>query len=120
MPARPFKRTWTGSKGRKSPICGKWLSRWREATEIGVRRFVVSLRPPTTTFTQWLINIVLTDVHGTLLDDQNLEAWQDAKQEIAKIPDHPNQLPKDITENDPASAGPSMTRRDSTATINGR
>lgn len=43
---------------------------------------------------------------------QNLAAWEEAKAEIAKIPDHPNRVPED-------DAG-KTTRRDSTATINGR
>ncbi|KAF5355324.1 hypothetical protein D9758_006030 [Tetrapyrgos nigripes] len=47
---------------------------------------------------------------------KNLEAWEDAKREIDKIPDHPNKLPASPSE-DPA---PSMGRRDSTATVNGR
>ncbi|KAI0726744.1 hypothetical protein C8Q72DRAFT_844338 [Fomitopsis betulina] len=43
---------------------------------------------------------------------KNLAAWEEAKAEIAKIPDHPNRVPED-------DAG-KTTRRDSTATINGR
>ncbi|KAJ7224471.1 hypothetical protein GGX14DRAFT_425842 [Mycena pura] len=47
---------------------------------------------------------------------KNLEAWEEAKREIDKLPSHPNQIPPDST-----SAGPSGTaRRDSTATVNGR
>ncbi|KAJ7636058.1 hypothetical protein DFH06DRAFT_1054679 [Mycena polygramma] len=49
---------------------------------------------------------------------KNLEAWEEAKKEIDKIPDHPNQPPP--AEAGSAAAGPSNTRRDSTATINGR
>ncbi|KAJ7695098.1 hypothetical protein B0H17DRAFT_1056387 [Mycena rosella] len=50
---------------------------------------------------------------------KNLEAWEEAKKEIEKIPDHPNQAPP--PENASTSAGPSsMARRDSTATVNGR
>lgn len=47
---------------------------------------------------------------------QNLEAWEEAKKEIEKIPDHPNRIPEPVT----AEAGPSTARRDSTATVNGR
>ncbi|KAJ7089668.1 hypothetical protein B0H15DRAFT_265598 [Mycena belliarum] len=49
---------------------------------------------------------------------KNLEAWEEAKKEIEKIPDHPNQPPptEGLT-----NAGPSsIARRDSTATVNGR
>ncbi|CCM00377.1 uncharacterized protein FIBRA_02407 [Fibroporia radiculosa] len=46
---------------------------------------------------------------------KNLAAWEEAKAEIAKIPDHPNQVPHDGT-NGKAPGN----RRDSTATINGR
>ena len=43
---------------------------------------------------------------------QNLEAWEEAKKEIDKIPDHPNSANmKEHTV---------QTRRDSTATVNGR
>ncbi|KAJ3550331.1 hypothetical protein NMY22_g536 [Coprinellus aureogranulatus] len=56
---------------------------------------------------------------------KNLEAWEEAKREIEKIPDHPNKAPS------PPEAGPSgssderiapspANRRDSTATVNGR
>jgi len=46
---------------------------------------------------------------------KNLAAWEEAKAEIAKIPDHPNRIPEDTTN------GKTVTnRRDSTATINGR
>lgn len=47
---------------------------------------------------------------------QNLEAWEEAKAEIAKIPDHPNRLPEETTGTNGASHG----RRDSMATINGK
>ncbi|KAJ7173790.1 hypothetical protein C8R46DRAFT_1083989 [Mycena filopes] len=50
---------------------------------------------------------------------KNLEAWEEAKKEIEKIPNHPNQLPPPET-GAPSAAGPSAVRRDSTATINGR
>ncbi|EIW58722.1 uncharacterized protein TRAVEDRAFT_168450 [Trametes versicolor FP-101664 SS1] len=43
---------------------------------------------------------------------KNLEAWEEAKAEIAKIPEHPNRLPDDAT-NGTAAHG----RRDSLATI---
>ncbi|KAG6888655.1 hypothetical protein C0995_006773 [Termitomyces sp. Mi166 len=49
---------------------------------------------------------------------KNLEAWEEAKKEIAKIPDHPNHLPalqEPVVEN----TGPSGLRPDAT-TINGR
>jgi len=53
------------------------------------------------------------------LDLQNLEAWEEAKNEIEKIPDHPNHtLPTQETA--VAGGGPSHTRGDSTVTINGR
>ncbi|PCH44383.1 hypothetical protein WOLCODRAFT_138969 [Wolfiporia cocos MD-104 SS10] len=45
---------------------------------------------------------------------KNLAAWEEAKAEIAKIPDHPNRIPDDTT-----NAKASTARRDSTATING-
>ncbi|KIK96500.1 hypothetical protein PAXRUDRAFT_825897 [Paxillus rubicundulus Ve08.2h10] len=48
---------------------------------------------------------------------QNLEAWQAAKKEIEKIPEHPNHTPPP---QDAHGAGPSNLRRDSTATVNGR
>ena len=38
-----FKRIWTGSSGRKSLICGRWLSVWQGAIGIGVKRFVLLL-----------------------------------------------------------------------------
>ncbi|KAJ7281887.1 hypothetical protein C8J57DRAFT_1448533 [Mycena rebaudengoi] len=48
---------------------------------------------------------------------KNLEAWEEAKKEIDKIPDHPNQMPAP----EAGIAGPSShARRDSTVTINGR
>jgi sorting nexin-4 len=46
---------------------------------------------------------------------KNLEAWEEAKQEIEKIPDHPNKLPSQETSGDAKGL-----RRDSTATVNGR
>ncbi|KAG2344121.1 hypothetical protein BDR05DRAFT_883145 [Suillus weaverae] len=49
---------------------------------------------------------------------KNLEAWQAAKKEIEKIPDHPNKRPPS-PEVRPVP-GPSGLRRDSTATVNGR
>jgi len=57
---------------------------------------------------------------GGLADNnwQNLEAWEEAKKEIAKIPEHPNRIPSERA--GASAAGPSTTRRDSTATINGR
>lgn len=51
--------------------------------------------------------------HLPLRNLQNLAAWEEAKAEIAKIPDHPNRIPDD-------EAGKTTTRRDSTATVNGR
>lgn len=51
---------------------------------------------------------------------QNLEAWEEAKKEIDKIPDHPNQMPP-TEATSPGVPGPStMGRRDSSATVNGR
>ncbi|KAJ7493459.1 hypothetical protein B0H11DRAFT_2006518 [Mycena galericulata] len=50
---------------------------------------------------------------------KNLEAWEEAKKEIDKIPSHPNQPPP--AEAGSTAAGPSsVARRDSTATVNGR
>ncbi|KAI0319621.1 hypothetical protein OF83DRAFT_1109236 [Amylostereum chailletii] len=50
---------------------------------------------------------------------KNLEAWEEAKREIDKIPEHPNRIPP--AEEGPVTvAGPSTNRRDSMATINGR
>ncbi|KAG7093783.1 hypothetical protein E1B28_007430 [Marasmius oreades] len=43
---------------------------------------------------------------------KNLEAWEEARKEIEKIPEHPNRLP--------AAAQDAKVRRDSTATIGGR
>jgi len=52
---------------------------------------------------------------------KNLEAWEEAKKDIAKIPEHPNRIPSERASSSGASnAGPSAVRRDSTATINGR
>ncbi|KAI0731261.1 hypothetical protein C8Q76DRAFT_718275 [Earliella scabrosa] len=48
---------------------------------------------------------------------KNLEAWEEAKVEIAKIPDHPNRLP----ESEAATNGAAVHgRRDSMATIGGQ
>ncbi|KAG0709155.1 hypothetical protein DFH29DRAFT_793577 [Suillus ampliporus] len=49
---------------------------------------------------------------------KNLEAWQAAKKEIEKIPDHPNKRPPSPDAR--PVPGPSGLRRDSTATVNGR
>lgn len=57
---------------------------------------------------------------------QNLEAWEEAKREIDKIPDHPNTVPPPPPQQPQDAvggvvAGPSGGgRRDSTATVNGR
>ncbi|KAH9975882.1 hypothetical protein BGW80DRAFT_1295077 [Lactifluus volemus] len=52
---------------------------------------------------------------------KNLEAWEEAKKEIAKIPEHPNRIPSErVSTAGPSVAGSSTARRDSTATINGR
>jgi hypothetical protein len=53
-----------------------------------------------------------------ILIGQNLEVWEEAKKEIAKIPEHPNRIPSERA--GASTAGPSTVRRDSTATINGR
>lgn len=45
---------------------------------------------------------------------KNLAAWEEAKAEIVKIPDHPNRIPEG------ANGKATANRRDSTATINGR
>lgn len=47
---------------------------------------------------------------------KNLEAWEEAKKEIEKIPDHPNTLPNSAEH----PGGSTSARRDSTATVNGR
>ncbi|GBE86505.1 Sorting nexin-41 [Sparassis crispa] len=47
---------------------------------------------------------------------KNLAAWEEAKAEIAKIPEHPNRPTDDVVNGSGATTG----RRDSTATINGR
>jgi hypothetical protein len=91
-------------------MCVRWQSVWREATASGVRRFVQfclveSKRSPANT--GW----------------QNLEAWEEAKKDIAKIPEHPNKIPSERTSaagTSTSAASPSAVRRDSTATINGR
>jgi hypothetical protein len=80
----------------------KWRSVWRVATGIGARRCVRSF----------------FEARGLADNWQNLEAWEEAKKEIAKIPEHPNRIPSERT--GVSVAGPSTTRRDSTATINGR
>lgn len=49
---------------------------------------------------------------------KNLEAWEEAKKEIAKIPEHPNKIPASAA--GASNPGPSAVRRDSAATINGR
>ncbi|KZT09908.1 uncharacterized protein LAESUDRAFT_645660 [Laetiporus sulphureus 93-53] len=46
---------------------------------------------------------------------KNLAAWEEAKAEIAKIPEHPNRIP-----DEGANGGLHTNTRDSTATINGR
>ncbi|KAH9993693.1 hypothetical protein BJV74DRAFT_832657 [Russula compacta] len=52
---------------------------------------------------------------------KNLEVWEEAKKEIAKIPEHPNRIPSERASATGAPvAGPSTVRRDSSATINGR
>ncbi|KAJ6496798.1 hypothetical protein DFH09DRAFT_1205038 [Mycena vulgaris] len=51
---------------------------------------------------------------------KNLEAWEEAKKEIDKIPDHPNHAPPPEAESTSAAGPSSMPRRDSTATVNGR
>ncbi|KAI0793987.1 hypothetical protein C8Q74DRAFT_1246160 [Fomes fomentarius] len=48
---------------------------------------------------------------------QNLQAWEEAKVEIAKIQDHPNRLPDETTN---GGRGGVAGRRDSMATINGQ
>ncbi|KAI4523926.1 hypothetical protein K525DRAFT_236273 [Schizophyllum commune Loenen D] len=67
---------------------------------------------------------------------KNLEAWEEARKEISNIPDHPNRKPEGEGQAGPSAAGgaptpapgtapvtstaPNGTRRDSTATVNGR
>jgi len=51
---------------------------------------------------------------------KNLEAWEEAKKEIEKIPDHPNRPPPSQGTSIPGAALPGGGRRDSTATVNGR
>ncbi|KAF9526137.1 hypothetical protein CPB83DRAFT_858403 [Crepidotus variabilis] len=50
---------------------------------------------------------------------KNLEAWEEAKQEIEKIPPHPNKAPPAPEKSPDKGPGPSA-RRDSVATVNGR
>ena len=67
----------------------------------------------------WCKKVSGESVHSVLYSDsfeQNLEHWEEAKNEIAKIPNHPNRLPEDAAPTSPVTNG----RRDSTATINGR
>ncbi|KAL1746821.1 hypothetical protein HDZ31DRAFT_80959 [Schizophyllum fasciatum] len=60
---------------------------------------------------------------------KNLEAWEEARREISNIPDHPNRKPPSEEATQPSTSGapkpsasgaPNGTRRDSTATVNGR
>ncbi|EAU90095.1 sorting nexin-41 [Coprinopsis cinerea okayama7 len=60
---------------------------------------------------------------------KNLEAWEEAKREIEKIPDHPNKDPTPSSEPEPSKVPPHVamfsgtstsSRRDSNATVNGR
>lgn len=56
-------------------------------------------------------------------DWKNLEAWEDAKKEIEKIPDHPNRPPLPLVgegESGVVGGEGKAARRDSAATINGR
>jgi len=46
-----------------------------------------------------------------------LEAWEEAKREIEKIPPHPNRGPENTVEK---MAPNSSNRRDSAVTVNGR
>ncbi len=50
---------------------------------------------------------------------QNLEAWEEAKREIEKIPSHPNQPPAP-PEKSQDKVPTLSARRDSAATVNGR
>jgi len=72
----------------------------------------------------WCQKVCLsTVVRQTIFNvsQQNLEAWQEAKQEIDKISDHPNKAPEEeIAVRSPTQQNPGAIRRDSTATINGR
>lgn len=57
---------------------------------------------------------------------KNLEAWEEAKREIEKIPNHPNNSPASPDGgpsggvDEPVAPSPATHRRDSTATVNGR
>jgi len=52
---------------------------------------------------------------------KNLEAWEEAKKEIAKIPEHPNKIPASAAgASNPGPSAVRPVRRDSAATINGR
>jgi sorting nexin-4 len=51
---------------------------------------------------------------------KNLEAWEEAKREIEKIPDHPNKTTVQIPEGQVSPLGLSAARRNSLTTINGR
>lgn len=47
---------------------------------------------------------------------QNLEAWEEAKREVEKIPDHPNRMLEETVED---SGGVANGSRESTSTIDG-
>ncbi|KJA15244.1 hypothetical protein HYPSUDRAFT_394888 [Hypholoma sublateritium FD-334 SS-4] len=49
---------------------------------------------------------------------ENLEAWEEAKREIEKIPDHPNKVP--APEQGPEGPSSPTARRNSSSTVNGR
>lgn len=52
---------------------------------------------------------------------KNLEAWEETKKEIEKIPDHPSQPPPpSVREGESSGEAVKAGRRDSTATVNGR
>ena len=53
-----------------------------------------------------------------LVRNQNLDAWEEAKREIEKIPEHPNRAPIPEQEVD-VGTNPSA-RRNSSSTVNGR
>jgi hypothetical protein len=48
---------------------------------------------------------------------QNLDAWEEAKREIEKIPEHPNKVPQPEQGPDGSSE---PARRNSSSTVNGR
>jgi len=51
---------------------------------------------------------------------KNLKAWEDAKKEIEKMPDHPNNPPVSPESTSTVPVAPSAKQKDSTNTVSGR